>query len=58
MKSYDITENQGASDAGGLALPQFEISQIYSKPRSAVWGRNQVAPPNGLWLAKSGIGGT
>jgi hypothetical protein len=29
-----------------------------SQSRSAVWSWNQqVAPPNGLWLAKSGTGG-
>jgi hypothetical protein len=33
-------------------------SITYTESRSAVWSWNQeVAPPNGLWLAKSGTGG-
>ena len=36
---------------------QFEPTQmIYLESRSAVWSSNQKAPPNGLWLAKSGTG--
>src|SRR4029077_16144051 len=40
-----------------LVLTQFE-STTYWESRSVVWSWNQeVAPPNGLWLAKSGMGG-
>jgi hypothetical protein len=43
-------DHLGPQCARGLVGPQIEF---YSERRLAVWGRNQEAPANGLWLAKS-----